>query len=79
MEDKFYYPWPVQVRYVDPKKFEWRGGIVIEEKLFCGDGAQCLNLNTYFNYMSSLGFAPDDVLVELDWIDLEQKILDLKI
>jgi hypothetical protein len=29
--------------------------------------------------MSSLGFAPDDVLVELDWIDLEQKILDLKI
>ena len=79
MEDKFYYLWPVQVRYIDPKKFEWRGGIVIEEKLFRGDGAQCLNLNTYFNYMSSLGFAPDDVLVELDWIDLEQKILDLKI
>ena len=70
-----YYTHPVQVRYWDLESKNYKGGIVYQDYLISGVDGQVIPLNELFQNCQECGFEPDDVVIELAWLDLNQEIL----
>lgn len=64
---------PCQVRWYNTKAKKWEGGIAYLDRIICGDGAVISN-EIIVTEAARDGVAPDDAIVELEWIDLSDII-----
>lgn len=71
-----YYGGPCQVRYYNSEKKAWRGGIVYQDFIIDGEtGERFLIEDVVADAVVASALLPDNVIVELAWIDLSDTIL----
>lgn len=70
-----YYTHPVQVKYWDLENKNYRGGLVYHDYLIRGCDALVIPLTQFFQTCSDHGFEPDDAIIELAWLNLNEAIL----
>lgn len=76
MNDELYYAHPVQVRYWNVKHEEYRGGICYHNWLIdAGTGSVNSIDKIVEEVKKATSLATDDIIVELDWLDINQAVL----
>ena len=74
---KLYYSTPCQIRFVDcgdPHNPTTCGGIAYKDEIICGCCGAVLSIQDIIDDAEKFGFHWDDVIVELDWIDIDETI-----
>lgn len=76
MNSELYYPDPMQVRYFDWIDNCFRGGIVYKDMLIMYDGGTA-TINEVIEMAAQKNLTPDDAIIELEWLNLNDEILGL--
>lgn len=74
--DELYYAHPIQVRYWDTGLQKYVGGIGYHDVIICGCcGKACSIAEIIAEAAKHCKMDPDKVIVEMDWIDINQEII----
>ena len=70
-----YYGTPCQVRFYDTADGLWRGGIALRDFIICGCCVTMFSIKDVVDEANKDGFNQDYAIVELDWLDINNKII----
>lgn len=71
-----YYGTPCQVKFYDTFDGIWRGGIALHGYIICGCCGAQLPIQNVIDDATKAGMHWDDVIIELEWLDISDVILD---
>ena len=71
-----YYSTPCQVRFYDAENGEFCGGIALHDFIICGMTGDMLKIDHIIKIAEDNGIHWDDAVVELEWLDISENILN---